>query len=122
MMDYVTENGFVKVPKREFEGMLSEIQNLKEAMEDRLDIAALDQALRLDEELLPAELVKRMVNAESPVRVFREHRGLTQQALADAAGVSKTTISELESGRKDGSIKTLSAIADTLNVDIDDLV
>jgi len=121
-MDYVTENGFVKVPKREFEGMLSEIQNLKEAMEDRLDIAALDQALRLDEELLPAELVKRMVNAESPVRVFREHRGLTQQALADAAGVSKTTISELESGRKDGSIKTLSAIADTLNVDIDDLV
>lgn len=121
-MSYIIENGFVKVPEREFDGMLSELKSLKEAKEDRLDIAALDQALRLDEELLPAELVKRMVNGESPIRVFREYRGLTQQALADAASVSKTTISELESGRKDGSIKTLSAIADTLNVDIDDLV
>lgn len=121
-MDYVTENGFVKVPKREFEGMLSELKALKDAKEDRFDIAALDQALRLDEELLPAELVRRMVNGESPIRVFREYRGLTQQALADAANVSKTTISELESGRKDGSIKTLSTVAEVLDVDIDDLI
>lgn len=121
-MDYVTENGFVKVPEREFEGILAELDALKEAQEERLDIAALDQALRLDEELLPAELVRRMVSGESPIRIFREYRGLTQQALADAASVSKTTISELESGRKDGSIKTLSAIAEVLNVDIDDLV
>ncbi|WP_438729255.1 helix-turn-helix transcriptional regulator [Parasphingorhabdus sp. DH2-15] len=121
-MDYVTENGFVKIPKREFEGLLAELNALKESMEERLDIAALDQALRLDEELLPAELVRRMVSGESPIRVFREYRGLTQQALADTVGVSKTTICELERGRKEGSIKTLSAIADALNVDIDDLI
>lgn len=121
-MSYVIENGFVKIPENEFNGMISELNALKEAMEERLDIAALDQALRLDEELLPADMVKRMVSGISPIRVFREYRGMTQQALADAANVSKTTISELETGRKTGSIKTLSAIAHALNVDIDDLV
>jgi len=78
--------------------------------------------LRTEEELLPADLVRRMVEGESPIRVFRTYRSLTQQALAAAAKVSKTTISELETGRKIASIKTLSRIADVLNVDIDDLV
>lgn len=121
-MSYIIENGFVKVPEHVFQGLLNEIETLKEAKEDMLDRMALDRALRIDEELLPAELVKRMVDGQSPIRVFREYRGLTQQALADAAKVSKTTISELETGRKDGSIKTLLAIANVLNVDIDDLV
>lgn len=121
-MEYSVENGFVKIAQGEFEEILAELTALKEAAEERLDVAALDEALRSDEILLPADLVKRMINGESPIRIFREYRGLTQQALADAIGLSKTTISELESGRKDGSIKTISAIAHRLNVTIDDLV
>lgn len=121
-MFYTIENGFVKIPEQDFKGLVNELEALKSAREDALDRVALDQALRTDEELLPAALVRRMVEGESPLRVFRTYRELTQQALADAAQVSKTTISELETGRKDGSIKTLARIADVLNVDIDDLV
>ena len=114
-MPYAIENGFVKVPQKDFEGLI-------EKLEDAQDRLALDEALRQNEERFPGELVQRMVEGEAPLRVFRQYRGLTQQALADAAKVSKTTISELETGRKDGSIKTIARIADVLNVDIDDLV
>ncbi len=51
-------------------------------------------------------------------KVFRTYRGLTQQTLADAIGVSKTTICELETGRKTGSVKTLARIAKVFAVDI----
>jgi transcriptional regulator with XRE-family HTH domain len=61
------------------------------------------------------------VKGESPLRVWREHRGLTQQALADAAGVGKSYISQLEAGTKTGAIGTLRAIASALRVDLDDL-
>ena len=114
-MSYAVEDGFVKVPKKEFETLIDKL-------EDAQDRLALDEALREHEEKVPSALVHRMVAGESPLRVFRQFRGLTQQALADAAKVSKTTISELETGRKDGSIKTIARIAEVLNVDIDDLV
>jgi DNA-binding XRE family transcriptional regulator len=114
-MPYAIENGFVKVPQKDFESLIDKL-------EDAQDRLALDKALRQNEERFPGTLVQRMVEGESPLRVFRQYRGLTQQALADAAKVSKTTISELETGRKDGSIKTIARIAEVLNVDIDDLV
>ncbi len=121
-MPYTIENGFVKIPEPEFQGLLNELASLKEAKENAFDLAVLDQALRIDEENLPSDMVRRMVEGEHPIRAFRQYRALTQQALADKCGVSKTTISELETGRKQGSLKTLSAIAEALNVDIDDLV
>ena len=96
--------------------------HLTSKTEDALDRQACDEALRADEELFPAPMARRMVEGESPIRVFRQYRGLTQQALADAAGVSKTTICEMETGRKNGSVKTLARIARALDVDIDDLV
>lgn len=74
------------------------------------------------EESFPAEVVRRLVKRENPVRVFREHRGLTMQALATAIGRSKAYLSEIERGKKPGSVKVLSAIARVLGVDVDDLL
>ena len=121
-MPYTVDDGFVKIPETEFNNLVNELTTLKAEREDAYDRAVLDQALRMDEELLPAEIARRMVEGESPLRVFRTYRRMSQQTLADAAKVSKTTISEIETGRKDGSIKTLIAIAHALNVDLDDLV
>ena len=39
---------------------------------------------------------------ESPMRILRRHRGLTQQQLADAAGMSRPYLTEMEKGRKSG--------------------
>ena len=40
-----------------------------------------------EEELVPAAVVDRLLAGESPVRVWREHRGITQSGLARASGV-----------------------------------
>jgi transcriptional regulator with XRE-family HTH domain len=57
------------------------------------------------------------------IRRYREEKGLTQAALADAAGLSKTYLSELESGagrRPSGDV--LLRIADALGITIADLL
>ncbi|HEY8190942.1 MAG TPA: helix-turn-helix transcriptional regulator [Alphaproteobacteria bacterium] len=59
---------------------------------------------------------------ESPVKILRRHRGMTQQELADAANLSRPYLTEIEKGRKPGSVKALRAIAAALSVDIRDLM
>jgi transcriptional regulator with XRE-family HTH domain len=63
-----------------------------------------------------------MAKGESPVTVWRAHRGLKQNALAEAAGISKTYLSEIEAGKKPGSVSAMAAIARALRVGIEDLV
>lgn len=103
----------------------AEFQRMLEQLEDLDDVRAFDRAKRelaaAEDELVPATLVERLANGESPLRVWREHRGLTQQALADAAGVGKSYISQLEAGTKAGSLWTLRSLAAALKIDLDDL-
>ncbi|WP_223230693.1 helix-turn-helix transcriptional regulator [Rhodobacter capsulatus] len=47
--------------------------------------------------------------------------GLTQAALAERSGVKRVTVAEIETGRKQGTIATLRALADALGVSLDDL-
>ncbi|MCC5993859.1 MAG: helix-turn-helix transcriptional regulator, partial [Rhodobacteraceae bacterium] len=48
-------------------------------------------------------------------------RGMTQVALAEKAGVNRVMVAEIETGRKQGSIATLRALAGALSVGLDDL-
>ena len=70
---------------------------------------------------LPIELVQRLSAGEHPVRVWRAHRGLTLKALAAAAGVAPSYLSEIETRRKPGSFATLAKIAAALRITLDDL-
>jgi hypothetical protein len=78
------------------------------------------EAARAD--ALPAELVKRMLDGESPVRIWREHRRLTLGDLADRAGIAPSHVLEIETGRKPGSAAVLVKLARVLGVHLDDLV
>lgn len=51
------------------------------------------------EEIIPAEVVFALVEGENPVKVWREYRQLTQQQLADAAGIRVPFLSQIESGK-----------------------
>jgi mRNA interferase RelE/StbE len=46
---------------------------------------------------------------------------LTQAALAAKAGVNRVMVTEIETGRKQGSVTTLRSLANALNVALDDL-
>lgn len=99
-----------------------EYSRLLEAAEDLADSEAYDRARRDPGEAIPAEHVRRMVDGESPLRVFRDLRGLTQMQLAERAGVNRVQIAEIEAGRKTGSVQTLRKLGEALGVAIDDLV
>ncbi|WP_395391589.1 helix-turn-helix domain-containing protein [Novosphingobium sp. BL-8A] len=105
---------------------IEEYKALKEAAEDLADIRASERVKaaveRGDDEYVPAELVNRILAGESPLRVWREHRGLTQLALSDRAGVGRAQIAQIEGGRQSGSIQTLQKLANALRVPIDDLL
>ncbi len=71
---------------------------------------------------MPADIVHRISAGEHPVRVWRRHRGIKAGDLARRAGISQAYLSEIEGGKKSGSFKVVSALAQTLEVDLDDLV
>lgn len=104
----------------------NEYRRIVEAAEDAEDFAAVahfqQRLAAREEELVPAAMVTRLIAGESPVKVWREHRGMTARALADAAGLSQAYVSQIEGGKREGSIGALKAIADALGVTIDDLV
>ena len=64
-----------------------------------------------DETWAPAELVRRIVEGEHPVRVWRTHRGMTARSLAGAAGIPSSYLSAIERGVKPGSVKALKSLA-----------
>lgn len=99
------------------------IGHLGDRVEDMYDAMALHTAIAAKPDMLPQHIVERLVIArENPVRVFREFRGLSQVALSRKSGIRQTMLSEIEAGKKKGSVTTLKALVTALDVDLDDLV
>jgi DNA-binding XRE family transcriptional regulator len=104
---------------------LAEYERLVDAAEDLSDVRAYDRAKQRlatgEDELIPAEFVDRMLDGENKLRVWREYRGLTVKALAEATGLAAPYISQIETGVREGTIETFKKIAAALRVDIDDI-
>lgn len=103
-----------------------EYDRLREAADDLADLRAYDRAMAElaagEDELIPADYARRLIDGESPLRVYRELRGLSQSKLADASGVNRVQVIDIEARRKSGSVETVKKLADALGVRIDDLV
>lgn len=56
------------------------------------------------------------------LRRLRDQRGLTLAALSEATGISKSTLSRLESGQRRPSLELLLPLASAYRVPLDDLV
>ncbi len=52
------------------------------------------------------------------VRYFRKQSGLTQQQLAELAGVGKTVVFDIENGKATIQFNTLCKVLDVLNIHI----
>ena len=104
---------------------LDEYQALLVAKEALADLRAYDRAKAAlaagEDELIPAEYVRRILAGERRLRVWRDYRGLTQAALGEKASVNRVQIADIEAGRKTGSVETLKKLAVALGVDLDDL-
>ena len=66
---------------------------------------------------LPQEILDAIyVREEHPVKIVRKHRGMTQSDLAHLCGLSRPYLTEIETGKKEGSVNAIRAIADALQV------
>ena len=110
---------FAVIPYDEYQALMERL----EWLEDLRDSNAFAEKLaRGEEEAIPVEVVERLVDGESPVRVWREHRGLTQEDLGEQVGLSGSYLSQIESGKREGTVKVYAALARALGVEVDDLV
>jgi ribosome-binding protein aMBF1 (putative translation factor) len=104
---------------------------LMESADDRAALAAID-AHRAYEERVGWDVARRnyftvgeaerLIDGESPVRVWREKREMTQRALAEAAKVSVSYLAEIEGGKKPGSAAALQRLGKALDVPMEQLV
>ena len=74
-----------------------------------------------DDELVPAAVANAILDGESPVRVWRRHREMSQVQLAEAAGISQAYLAQIETGKREGTLGLYRSLADALGVDLDDL-
>jgi DNA-binding XRE family transcriptional regulator len=107
-------NQFVLLPKGEYDRLLEKIQ-------DAADLRLLRDRADDGGDKISGEMMQRLLS-EHPIKVWREHRKLSQESLAKKIGVTAMYVSHLETGHKKGSLATLKKIAATLKVDLDDLV
>lgn len=89
---------------------------------DDEDISVYDEAKAREEESFPLEIADRMIGGENLIKVFREYRSLTQKQLAKKADTSAAYLSQIETGRRAGSIKLLRRLAGALDVEVEDLI
>jgi len=93
-----------------------------EMMDDVREYDKAIEAVKQGEELVPSEVVYAILDGENPIRVWRKYRGYTQRELAEAAGISKPYLSQIETGKRKGTTEVLSAVARALDLTLDDVV
>jgi DNA-binding XRE family transcriptional regulator len=86
------------------------------------DVEAYEKAKLNDDELIPSDVVYRLVDGENKIKVWREYRQMTQAELAAQSGMAQATIAQMEGGKRTGTVAVLRKIAEALRLDLDDLV
>ena len=99
---------------------------LVEAQEDVVDAIAIERSLQLladgSDELVPVQLVDRILDGDNPITVWREHRSHSIVELANKCGVTPSAISQIEKRKRQPSIGLLRKMAAALSVKVDDLL
>ena len=89
-------------------------------LQDIQDYDSVKAALaRGEEELVPVEVIDKILDGGNAIKVWREYRGLSQQTLSEELGISKPYLSQLETGKRNGSMEVLKKIADRLSISIE---
>jgi DNA-binding XRE family transcriptional regulator len=113
----------VTMTRAEYDALLSRLEDV----EDRTAIDRLEARIEKEgfaaatADYLPLQVLERLVAGEHPIRIWRMHRGLTREALAAAAGVSPSYLTEIETRRKPGSLAAVAKLAGALRVPLDDI-
>jgi DNA-binding phage protein len=102
--------------------LLETFRYLAAAFEDLNDIALYDSAKAADDGFrFPSAALHAIIDGAHPVTAWRNYRDLSLEELATIAGINTTLLLQIENGTENGSTATLLAIAQALNVAIENL-
>jgi len=114
----------VTLRKRDWQALMARLEDLE-------DIAAIEERLAHETKVgkavarrdyMTGDELRRILDDESPVKVWRDKRGLSQRALAEQAGVSPSYLAEIETGKKPGSADALRKLSRVLEIPMENLM
>jgi|SRR5579863_2134052 len=113
----------VTISRDDWETLQGELQELQDcaAVAERRAYERLAGKENARRDYLTGDEAMRLLNGESPLKVWREKRGLSQRALAAAADIANGYLAEIESSRKPGSDDAFRKLAAVLRVPSDEL-
>ena len=118
-----TARGEVAIlPRKDYEALVARAAAADEDKGTARLVRRGRDAVAVGAPLLPKDVVDRLANGDNPVRVFREWRDKPQEYLSFKTGLSQGYISDVETGRRNGTAAALRLIADALKVPLDLLV
>jgi ribosome-binding protein aMBF1 (putative translation factor) len=115
-----TDKGEVAIlPRKEYEELVAKAAEADEDAGTARLVARARKEIAEGGPVIPFNVINRIAEGEHPVRVVREWRGMTQLRLAHKANIGQGYISDLESGRRKGTVAALKEIARVLEVPLD---
>lgn len=97
---------------------IDEWRRITEALEDKVDIAAVRRSIDSNEDGIPLDVVDRILDGQNSLKVYREWRGITQAVLAKRVGSSTAYISQIETGRRQMGKALIKRVAMTLRLPV----
>ena len=91
-------------------------------LEDAEDIHDIEESINSNEVTIPGEVTFAIIDGTNPIRAWREYLKMKTSELAQKVGISSAYLSQIESGKRNPTIKTLKNIAKALDVDVEILI
>lgn len=107
------------LPRKDYEALVAKAAESDEDTGTARVVARARKEIASGAPLLPKDVADRIASGESPVRVLREWKAMTQMDLSSRTNISQSHISDIESGRRTGTAAALRTIATALKVPLD---
>jgi hypothetical protein len=115
-----TTKGEVAIlPRKEYEALVAKAAEADEDAGAARLVARARRDIAKGEPLIPLDVLNRIAGGESPIRVIREWRDIGQLELSFRTNIGQGYISDLENGRRKGTVAALKEIARALEVPLD---
>jgi hypothetical protein len=115
-----TEKGEVAIlPRKDYETLVAKAAEADEDAGTARLVARARKEIAEGDAVIPFDVVNRIANGENAIRVIREWRDVTQLYLAFKTHLGQGYISDLENGRRKGTVAALKEIARVLKVPLD---
>lgn len=107
----------VILTRAEFDALVARAEEVEEEAELKaIYDARIAEVMKRPDALLPAEVSAYLMAGDRLLRALRRWRKMTQGELAKRAGLAQGYVSDLESGRREGTSETLASLARALEV------